>query len=400
MARRKIYKSGTAALAAQAASLLLVASAGAQTTALTPIRHGVDSQAIRQVLQQRSHDSEEVGRDEASVSEKKKTLEGELRYSKAKLAAAQKRLAVQTAVNNFEEAEKAQTEIKDWQSRIKDTEAQLNDLNAQSRPSETGGGDDIVLPGETLDVYVVEDPSFNGHFVVRRGGYIIIPQVGRVFVAGKKIPSAEAAIRAALEANQLQHGTVMVEKLSGSDVTSGPTIYLAGEFKNPRPFKIPVGTNQTLVSVILSAGGYTDKADLTHVRVERVASNTGIVEEVDVQRVLTGGGLGSDVPLYNGDVVVIPTTAPHVFYLTGNVKRQGYYPLGPNDHLSVYAGILQNGGFSRFANIKKVYVLRATDDGTKARLPVDIAAIQKGLQPDIPLRPNDIVVIPEKFWSW
>jgi protein involved in polysaccharide export with SLBB domain len=219
-------------------------------------------------------------------------------------------------------------------------------------------------------------------------------------VGGKKLSAAEAAIKKALEASQLQKGTVMVEKLAVSDIASGPTIYLAGEFKNPRPFQIPAGTSQTLVSVILSAGGVTDKADLCHVRVQRVASTNGIVEEVDVQRILNGGGLGSDVQLFNGDVVVIPTTAQNVFYLTGSVKRQGYMPLGPNDKLSVYAGILQNGGFSRFADLKKVYVLRATQDGTKARLPVNILAIQKGLQSDFPLQPNDIVVVPEKFWSW
>ena len=400
MAFSKFIKFWATALAPFAACLLLAATAAAQTTALTPLRKGVDSQTIQHALQGKANAAESAAKREEGLDEKKKTLEGELRYSKAKLAAAQKRLAVQTAVNNYEEAEKAQMEIKDWESRIKDTEGQINDLKVQSRPSEGDMGEDVVLPGENLDVYVVEDPAFNGHYQVRRGGYIIIPQVGRVFVAGKKIPAAEAAIRAALEANQLQHGTVMVEKLSGSDVVSGPTIYLAGEFKNPRPFKIPEGTGQTLVSVILSSGGVSDKADLTHVRVERVASNNGVVEEVDVQRILNGSGLGSDVQLYNGDVVVVPTTAQHVFYLTGSVRRPGFAPLGPNDHLTVYSAVLHNGGFGRFANLKRVYILRATEDGTKARLPVDIVGIQKGTQPDLPLQPNDIVVVPEKFFSW
>ena len=400
MACHKNYISGRTALVVHAVCFLLLVSVGAQTTSVTPIRNGTDGHAIQKVLRDKATLAETAARQEEGVADKKKTLEGELRYSKAKLSAAQKRLAVQTAVNNYEEAEKAQMEIKDWESRIKDTESQINDLTAQSKPVDNKFGEDVVMPGENLDVYVVEDASFNGHYQVRRGGYIIIPQVGRVFVAGKKIAAAEAAIKTALESNQLQHGTVMIEKLAGSDVMSGPTIYLAGEFKNPRPYKIPEGTAQTLVSVILSAGGVTDKADLTHVRVERVASNNGVVEEIDVARILNGGGLGSDVTLSNGDVVVVPTTAQHVFYLTGNVKRQGYAPLGPNDRLSVYAGILQNGGFARFANLKRVYILRATEDGTKARLPINIVGIQKGLQPDVPLQPNDIVVVPEKFFSW
>ena len=396
--KHKIF--GATALAVHAICFLMVASASAQTSVVTPIRNGADSRGIQKVLREKATVAEAAAKQEEGLADKKKTLEGELRYSKAKLAAAQKRLAVQTAVNNYEEAEKAQMEIKDWESRIKDTESQVNDLSAQSKPVDPKFGEDVVMPGDNLDLYVVEDTSFNGKYQVRRGGYIIVPQVGRIFVAGKKIAAAEAAIKTSLESNQLQHGTVMIEKLEGSDVVSGPTIYLAGEFKNPRPYKIPEGTAQTLVSVILSSGGVTDKADLTHVRVERVASNNGVVEEVDVSRILNGGGLGSDVTLTNGDVVVVPTTAQHVFYLTGSVKRQGYAALGPNDRLSVYAGILQNGGFARFANLKRVYILRATEDGTKARLPINIVGIQKGLQPDVPLQPNDIVVVPEKFFSW
>ena len=376
----------------------------AQVTPVTPLHNDINPKAIQRVFQEKAAAAETAARQDAASTEKKNALEGELRYSKAKLAASQKRMAVQAAVNNYEEAEKAQLETKDWESRIKDTEAQLNELATQAKPKPPEGGDqgdDVILPGETLDLYVVEDASFNGRYVVRRGGYIIIPQVGRIFVAGKKLASAEAAVKTALEANQLQHGTVMVEKLAGSDVVSGPTIYLAGEFKNPRPFKIPEGTAQTLVSVLCSAGGFTEKADLTHVRVERVASNSGVVEEVDVQRILNGGsGLASDIQLHDGDVVIVPTSAAHVFYLTGSVKRQGYVPLGPNDHVTVYSGILQNGGFARFANLKRVYILRATEDGTKARLPVNIVAIQKGMQPDVSLQPNDIVVVPEKFFSW
>lgn len=400
MASRNIITVGSALLVAGIASTIFVPSAQAQAQAAASGRR-INSKAIQEVLQKKAELAEQAKKSEEETTQKKTTLEGELRYSNAKLAAAQKRLAVQTAVNNTEQAEKAQQEISDWEARIKATQAQLNALDSQPKaPQLIDPAENMVLPGENLDVYVVEDPSFNGHYQVRRGGYIIIPQVGRIFVAGKTLPGAESAIKKSLETNQLQHCTVMVEKLVGSDVESGPTIYLAGEFKQPRPFKIPAGTSQTLVSVILSAGGLTDKADLSHVRVERVAANNGVVEEVDVQRILDGSGLASDLQLSDGDVVVVPAMAQHVVYLTGNVKRQGTTPLEPGGHLSVYAAILQNGGFSRFANLKKVYILRATADGSKARIPVNIKAVQKGTQPDVPLESNDIVVVPEKFFSF
>ena len=76
------------------------------------------------------------------------------------------------------------------------------------------------------------------------------------------------------------------------------------------------------------------------------------------------------------------------------------YHLSPGEKLSAYGAILQSGGFSHFAKESGVYVLRAMPDGTKARLPVDVKAIKSGRRPDVLLQSNDIIVVPEKFFSF
>ena len=81
---------------------------------------------------------------------------------------------------------------------------------------------DIILPGEKLKIFVVEDSSFNGVYMVRRGGYIIMPAVGRIPVTGKTVPEAEQAISAALEETQLARATVMVERFGGPDDDLNP----------------------------------------------------------------------------------------------------------------------------------------------------------------------------------
>lgn len=341
------------------------------------------------------------------LAEQRQTLETELRYGKAKLEAAQKRLSIQSAAGNVEQADRVNQEVKDWEARIQDTKTKLAQVEAELHA--TGGGDhaalmagdaDVIVPGENLEIFVNEDPSFNGRYQVRRGGYIILPQVGRIPVAGKTLDGAEASVKKALQSSQLQRASVMIERISGADVESGPLIYLSGEFKNPRPYRIPPGTSPTLVGVILSCGGVTDKADLTRVKVMRMAANKGVVEEVNVQKMLDGGGLPSDISLSEGDVITIPIGNSNLIYVTGNVKRQGTYHLAPGEKLSAYGAILQSGGFSRFANQRRVHVLRALPDGTKAKLPVDVRAIQKGEVPDVLLQSNDIVVVPEKWFSF
>lgn len=342
-------------------------------------------------------------RESEDLNEKRQTLITEVRYAKAKLEAVQKQFALQTAAGDLEKAERLDQEVKDWQGRYATTKAQLDELEKQvsdGSPSRSTPAEEVIVPGENLEVFVNEDPSFNGIYQVRRGGYIIMPQVGRIAVAGKPLSAAEAAVKRALQSSQLHNASVMIERKQGADIENGPLIYLSGEFRSPGQWHIPSGITPTLVNVILSSGGVSDKADLTRVRVMRMAASKSVVEEVNVAKILEGGGLTSDITLGEGDVITLPAGPSNLVYLTGNVARQGSFPLKPGERISAYAAILQNGGFARFADQKGVYVLRALPDGTKAKLPVDVAAIKKGQRPDVQLQSNDILVVPEKWFSW
>ncbi|MDR3406694.1 MAG: SLBB domain-containing protein [Chthoniobacter sp.] len=346
--------------------------------------------------------------DMEDLSEKRQTLQGEVRYAKAKLEAAQKQFALHTAAGDLEKAEHLDQEVKDWQARYTSAKAELDEVEKQLADVSQGRGgsgpattaEEVVVPGENLEVFVNEDPSFNGIYQVRRGGYIIMPQIGRIAVAGKSLSAAEAAVKRALQSSQLHSASVMIERKQGADIENGPLIYLSGEFRNPGQWHIPQGITPTLVNVILSSGGVSDKADLTRVRVMRIAANKSVVEEVNVAKILEGGGLTSDITLGEGDVITVPAGPANLVYVTGNVARQGSFPLKQGERVSAYAAILQNGGFARFADQKAVYVLRALPDGTKAKLPVDINAIKRGQRPDVQLQSNDILVVPEKWFSW
>jgi protein involved in polysaccharide export with SLBB domain len=339
------------------------------------------------------------------LSDQKEKLGSELRYATDKLDQANKQLNIESLAGHVEEADKWQQEVSDWQARVKTLQAQLAEVDSgiqgeiqqmQPPPPENT----LILPGDNLEVFVVEDPSFNGRYQVRRGGYIIMPAVGRIAVAGKTLPEAETEVKRLLETTQLQKATVMVEKVEGPDVETGPVIFLYGEFRSPHPFRIPAGTKATVVNVILSCGGVTDEADLTRVKVMRVVGGKSIVEEEDVQKILDGYGLTSDLTLNDGDLIIVPATSANVVYVTGRVERPGSIPLKPGFKLTCYAAILQSGGFAHFADLKKTYVLRAAPDGTKIKIPVNILAIQKGRAPDLPLEGNDIIVVPEKFFSF
>jgi protein involved in polysaccharide export with SLBB domain len=345
--------------------------------------------------------------------DRRKSLEDEIRGNKSRIERAKQQANMQQALGKPEDVEKLKSEVQGYEARIRNAREQLGQIEDEIGRTQGAAsdrliedGEEAILPGNNLEVWVNEDASFNGRYQVRRGGYIMLPQVGRVQVASKSISQAEAAVRKALQATQLRRATVMIERFEGTVDETGPLIFLSGEFRNPRPYRIPPGTSPTLVNVILSCGGLTERADLTKVRVMRVAGsssgNRSMVEEVNVKKILEGiaGNLGNDLTLTEGDVIVVPSGPLNLVYVTGRVRKAGSYKLGENEKLTVYGLILQSGGFSPFANEKGVHVLRGLPDGGKAKIPVNIKDVKKGRRPDIIVQPGDIVVVPEKWFSW
>lgn len=356
----------------------------------------------------KSNTGETIQSELAKLAERKSSLERELQYSRSKLDNASKQFGVATRLGAQDEIEKWRKEVASWESRIKAAQADLAKIDSETEAAiknlqksfEDTTQSAIILPGETMQLFVLEDETFNGLYQVREGGYIVLPRIGRIQVAGKDLAGVEKSIKEALESTQLRQGTVMVERARGIYAEKpGEVIYLAGEFQTPGPMRIPEGFSPTIVTTILRAGGLTRVADLTRVKLLRLENGKALVEEVNVQAILDGSGLPSDLALNSGDIIVVPAFSP-IVYVTGNVGSPGILQLTPDEELTAYSAILRSGGFARFANRKKVYVMRDRGNGEKTKIPVNIKEVQSGKQSDIVLQGLDIVVVPESWFSW
>ncbi len=160
------------------------------------------------------------------LTEKKETLAGEARYAQAKLDAAQKQLAAQTAGRNIAATDRLNQESKNWQARLDATRAQLAqvekelDVATQGQQDAATASNEAIVSGEVLEVFVDEDQSLNARYKVRRGGYIIMPKVGRIAIAGKTIPRAEVSVKRALQNSQMRIASVLIQRVQGSDIES------------------------------------------------------------------------------------------------------------------------------------------------------------------------------------
>jgi polysaccharide biosynthesis/export protein len=78
-------------------------------------------------------------------------------------------------------------------------------------------------------------------------------------------------------------------------------------------------------------------------------------------------------------------------YILGEVLRAGAYPLLPN--MTVLQALSSAGGFTPYASLKKLYVLRVVS-GTQTKYPFDYKKALKEGTGNIVLRAGDTIVVP------
>lgn len=91
--------------------------------------------------------------------------------------------------------------------------------------------------------------------------------------------------------------------------------------------------------------------------------------------------------------------SPGRIYVTGMVGAPGPQEIPPNETFTVSKAILRAGGFTTFANQRKVRLTRARADGQTDTQVIDVKEIiDRGRHElDIELRPNDFIVVPERL---
>ena len=80
-------------------------------------------------------------------------------------------------------------------------------------------------------------------------------------------------------------------------------------------------------------------------------------------------------------------------YITGEVTRPGAFPLLPN--MTVLQALSSAGGFTQFAKLKGIYVLR-NEAGKQMKYPFHYKEVVNGKNQDenILLQPGDVIVVP------
>ncbi len=169
----------------------------------------------------------------------------------------------------------------------------------------------------------------------------------------------------------------------------------------------------TVSQAVQLAGGIKPEADVRKVQVRRVTrSGNEQLLSVDLWKLLVEGDIRQDIPLQQGDTVIIskstvPLTAEEQQFLSnatlspatidvnvvGEVTKPGSVKIKPNTPLNT--AVLAAGGFdNRRANKNAVRLIRLNPDGTVTDRKIKLnfnAAVNEDTNP--PLRNNDVVMV-------
>jgi polysaccharide biosynthesis/export protein len=213
-----------------------------------------------------------------------------------------------------------------------------------------------IEPGDVLKISVYGNPDLTTVTRVLPNGTVTFPLIGQVKVGGQAPIDAERRI-----ADRLSNGgfvrnaavSIFVQERSAKPVNS---VTLLGQVLRSGTYSLDQespGSVTTLIALLAQAGGVTDRA-ADHCYLIRKEGGQARRINVDLANLLRYGDVKADVPLINGDVVLVPET--DVFYIYGEVQRPGRYRLERD--MTVMHAVSVASGITPRGNLKGIVLSR------------------------------------------
>ncbi len=270
-------------------------------------------------------------------------------------------------------------------------------FTTQFQPALTGPVDANYRlgPGDMLVLILTGDVERVHTLEVTREGFVVIPQVGQVYVANLTLGQLQEQLYSRL-------GRVYSGVRRGPDARTkfqlsiarlkNIQVYVAGDVLRPGAYQI--SSAGTVLTALYSAGGPTANGTMRRVEVRRGGT---LVDSVDVYEYLTRGINPTDVRLQTGDVVFVPVRGPQA-KVVGKVIRPAIYELKPQESLRdliAFAGGFDPLAYQARVSINRILPPESRGPGGRARVVVAVGADQfmNGIAPAVPMASGDSVTV-------
>lgn len=224
----------------------------------------------------------------------------------------------------------------------------------------------IIGPDDEIVVIISGYQEYNNRFKVNPEGFISIPNVGVVYVAGLTFEEASKRITDKLESNGYSNIRTGLTKVN---ITLGAIrsirVTLLGEVRKPGTYTLP--SLATVFNALYASGGPSEQGSFRNIEVIR---GNKVIDTLDIYSFLNSGDLSKNIMLADQDIIRIPVYTKRVT-LNGSFKRNGIFEVANNETLQ---GVIRfAGGFTDNAAADFISAIQLTSTQRKV---VDIPESQ------------------------
>ena len=163
------------------------------------------------------------------------------------------------------------------------------------------GPDYRIGPGDSLQIYVWQNPDLSVTVPVRQDGRVSTPLVEDMLAAGKS-PSELARDIEKVLSEYVRSPKVNVFVLIAVSALS--QVKVTGQVKTPEA--LPYHEGMTVLDAVLAVGGLTDFAAGNRAKVIRTIDGKEQEIKIRLDRLLEKGDMSQNIALRPGDVLLIP----------------------------------------------------------------------------------------------
>lgn len=259
----------------------------------------------------------------------------------------------------------------------------------------------VLGVGDQISILALDAPEVSDKPIfIDTDGYMALPLVGRLRVAGRTVRDLEDEIATRLRKYVKEPQVAVIVTAFGSQPVS-----LIGSVRSPGVHQLQ--GRKTLVEVLSLAGGLAPDAGYS-VRIARrkewgrlplagtTEDPTGqfSVAQVSIKDILEATNPAENIEIRPYDVISVPRG--EMIYVMGEVRRPGGFVLGDQEKISILKVLSLAEGLQPLAAPQHARILRTRVGVSDKRMeiPVDLKGILTGKAMDVPLQADDILFVP------
>lgn len=243
-----------------------------------------------------------------------------------------------------------------------------------------------IGPGDIVNIQVWHRPELSQeNMVVSPDGFISVPRIGSINVMNHTQDEVQEMITKKLEVLYIKpEVTIRIQEFHNNKA------FVLGRVSKPGVINFP--GKGTLLEALALAGGIPDNVKETSLTKCSIIRGNDTVIWVNLQDLLNNGNMALNARIMNNDIIYIPEAADELVYVMGEVASPGAIQL--KSGMNVVKAIMLAGGLNKYANPKKVFVIRQQNlKGDVVQVNVQNLVEHGDFSQNFALMSNDIVFV-------